>query len=466
MFSLDNIPEASRWLEGGVEMVALFPPLPAALTPEQKTELMHEMLRLVLGPLMRASSVESQCEAVMAVTPPSLLRHPDPSAYFGTVSQYAAWEHQAMMQIVPLVAHLPGHEDIARVVILFNEWYRAYFRVAYHTEASLQDATRKTIVQPQVLIPLHQTPLPLMPFPPPRWTFMQVTLLLRTLLPLRPPHIMPQPYLLRSITPLQHLLLPANAHAPHATAPHCHTSYALLYDAAQAGRGAEARLPQAVVAVAAAEVAVNSCGHVPFSVTLFSIPPIGEWAQAVKHNTSVLTRRSRRMAVGDAQDPVWAEYGAALGSAVMDGIARVMQRVGITASGVQVMPRWHEWVEGGLTGHGISGVQGGHMVKAAPGEGKFSYVSIDGAEGEWYARCLMLFHFMDDEAQIHRRAVVRYFDEHPTPCPVTGCMRLLPTEGEDEYVVVEVESILSLAHIVPCFTEARFSLVNRFLFDE
>ncbi|CAI5974098.1 unnamed protein product [Closterium sp. NIES-64] len=187
MFSLDNIPEASRWLEGGVEMVALFPPLPAALTPEQKTELMHEMLRLcalwewahvdtpwgnlyeVIGicimhvvdegvwlHTMRCLVAKltpteqlillSQCEAVMAATPPSLLRHPDPSAYFGTVSQYAAWEHRAMMQIVPLVAHLPGHEDIARVVILFNEWYRAYFRVAYHTEASLDDATRKTLV--------------------------------------------------------------------------------------------------------------------------------------------------------------------------------------------------------------------------------------------------------------------------------------------------------------------------------
>ncbi|CAI5987320.1 unnamed protein product [Closterium sp. NIES-64] len=191
----------------------------------------------------------------------------------------------------------------------------------------------------------------------------------------------------------------------------------------------------------------------------------GEWAQAVKHNTAVMTRRSRRMAVGDAQDPVWAEYGAALGRVVMDGIARVMQRVGIDASGVQVMARWNEWEQGGLTGHGIPGVQG-HMVKAAPGEGKFSYVSIDGGGGEWYARRLMLFHFMDDEAQIHRRAVVRYFDEHPTPCPVTGCVRLLPTEGDDEYVVVEVESILSLAHIVPCFTETRFSLVNRFLFDE
>ncbi|CAI5984932.1 unnamed protein product [Closterium sp. NIES-65] len=186
-----------------------------------------------------------------------------------------------------------------------------------------------------------------------------------------------------------------------------------------------------------------------------------------------MTRRSRSMAVGDAQDPVWAEYGLALGSVVMDGIARVMQRVGIDASGVQVMARWNEWEQGGVhTALAIPphdrllGRGPGHMVKAAPGEGKFSYVSIDGGGGEWYARCLMLFHFMDVEAQIHRRAVVRYFDEHPTPCPVTGCVRLLPTEGEDEYAVVEVESILSLAHIVPCFTESRFSLVNRFLFDE
>ncbi|CAI5492686.1 unnamed protein product [Closterium sp. Naga37s-1] len=258
MFSLDNIPEASRWLEGGVEMVALFPPLPAALTPEQKTELMHEMLRLVLGPLMMASSVERGL----------------------------------------------GREEGGRT---------------YETA-------------------------------------------MRT---------------------------------------------------------------------------------------------------AVKHNTRVLTRRSRRMAVGDAQDPVWAEYCAALGTVVMDGVARVMQRMGIAASGVQVHTALAIPPHDRLLGRGP-----GHMVKAAPGEGKFSYVAIDGGEGEWYARCLMLFHFMDDEAALHRRAVVRYFDEHPTPCPVTGCVRLLPTEGEDEYAVVEVESILSLAHIVPCFTEPRFSLVNRFLFDE
>ncbi|CAI5941673.1 unnamed protein product [Closterium sp. NIES-64] len=606
MFSLDNIPEASRWLEGGVEMVALFPPLPAALTPEQKTELMHEMPPTLEspddntcfyrrpGPILRSGGIMvtdhlgrkqrvfpllskyvcdhtescmvtctwaatssqpcsmclvskwdladltlesttrtvkgqkdvyeriegtnpkkrkkvksawctyfvkcalwewahvdtpwgnlyevigicimhvvdegvwlhtmrclvakltpteqlillSQCEAVMAATPPSLLRHPDPSAYFGTVSQYAAWEHRAMMQIVPLVAHLPGHEDIARMVILFNEWYRAYFHVAYHTEASLDDATRKTLVlvaELKLVFPRQAS----------QWR-------------------LPKVHLLR--------------HLPHAIRMHgipseqSTNTYEALHKRCckWPARNSNWRDVGRDIAVRhARNEAIRGMAREEGGRTYETA--MRTWAQAVKHNTAVMTRRSRRMAVGDAQDPVWAEYGAALGRVAMDGIARVMQHVGIDASGVQVMARWNEWEQGGLTGHGIPGVHTalaipphdrllgrgpGHMVKAAPGEGKFSYVSIDGGGGEWYARCLMLFHFMDDEAQIHRRAVVRYFDEHPTPCPVTGCVRLLPTEGEDEYAVVEVESILFLAHIVPCFTETRFSLVNRFLFDE
>ncbi|CAI5530125.1 unnamed protein product [Closterium sp. Naga37s-1] len=396
MFSLDNIPEASRWLEGGVEMVALFPPLPAALTHEQKTELMHEMLRLVLGPLMQASSVESQCEAVMAVTPPSLLRHPDPSAYFGTVSQYAAWEHRAMMQIVPLVAHLPGHEDIARVVILFNEWYRVYFRVAYHTEASLRDATRKTLVlvaELKLVFPKQSS----------QWR-------------------LPKVHLLR--------------HLPHAIRMHGIPSEQSTntYEAMHKrcckwpARNSNWRDVGRDIAVRhARNEAIRGLGREEGGRTYETA-----MRTAVKHNTRVLTRRSRHMAVGDAQDPVWAEYGAGLGSVVMDGIARVMRRVGIAASGVQVHTALAIPPHDRLLGRGPA-----HMVKAAPGEGKFSYVAIDGGEGVWYARCLMLFHFMDDEAQIHRRAVVRYFDEHPTPCPVTGCVRLLPTEGEDEYAVVE-----------------------------
>ncbi|CAI5501826.1 unnamed protein product [Closterium sp. Naga37s-1] len=361
----------------------------------------------------------------MAVTPPSLLRHPDPSAYFGTVSMYAAWEHRAMMQIVPLVAHLPGHEDIARVVILFNEWYRAYFRVAYHTEASLQDATRKTLVlvaELKLVFPKQSS----------QWR-------------------LPKVHLLR--------------HLPHAIRMHGIPSEQSTntYEAMHKrcckwpARNSNWRDVGRDIAVRhARNEAIRGLGREEGGRTYETA-----MRTAVKHNTRVLTRRSRRMAVGDAQDPVWAEYCAALGTVVMDGVARVMQRVGIAASGVQVHTALAIPPHDRLQGRGP-----GHMVKAAPGEGKFSYVAIDGGEGEWYARCLMLFHFMDDEAALHRRAVVRYFDEHPAPCTVTGCVRLLPTEGEDEYAVVEVESILSLAHIVPCFTEPRFSLVNRFQFDE
>ncbi|CAI5486309.1 unnamed protein product, partial [Closterium sp. Naga37s-1] len=78
-----------------------------------------------------------RCRAVLVDTPASLLRAPDPSYYFRTVAQYAAWEHRAMMQIVPLITHLPGYEDIGEATVMFSEWYKAYFRVEYHTDQSL-----------------------------------------------------------------------------------------------------------------------------------------------------------------------------------------------------------------------------------------------------------------------------------------------------------------------------------------
>ncbi|CAI5476788.1 unnamed protein product [Closterium sp. Yama58-4] len=58
-FHRATVCEEARWLDGGVEMVALFPTLPSALTSEQKTAAMHEMLGIVLGPLMALSSVAS-----------------------------------------------------------------------------------------------------------------------------------------------------------------------------------------------------------------------------------------------------------------------------------------------------------------------------------------------------------------------------------------------------------------------
>ncbi|GJP36647.1 hypothetical protein CLOM_g617 [Closterium sp. NIES-68] len=63
-----------------------------------------------------------------------------------------------------------------------------------------------------------------------------------------------------------------------------------------------------------------------------------------------------------------------------------------------------------------------------------------------------------------RGAFIQYYTEAQKPCPITRCKRLTPTLGIDNYAVVDVDSILSLAHVVPCCTDPKYRLVNRFLF--
>ncbi|CAI5459735.1 unnamed protein product [Closterium sp. Yama58-4] len=89
--------------------------------------------------------------------------------------------------------------------------------------------------------------------------------------------------------------------------------------------------------------------------------------------------------------------------------------------------------------------------------GKERVTSTDGTSSSkdviWYARLLMIFvaEPEDPEAELadqRERAFVRYYnvsDEvHPSHCPV-----LLWEEPGNEYQVVEIDSILRVAHVVP-----------------
>ncbi|CAI6008996.1 unnamed protein product [Closterium sp. NIES-65] len=106
----------------------------------------------------------------------------------------------------------------------------------------------------------------------------------------------------------------------------------------------------------------------------------------------------------------------------------------------------------------------GQVVKASPKENKFSHIRIAGGRADWFARCLVLFHYTDESQQIQRRAFVRYFTEQPFSCSHTGCRMLLPMVGKDAFAILDVDSILCLSHIVPCFSQPGYYLVNRFLF--
>ncbi|CAI5995260.1 unnamed protein product [Closterium sp. NIES-64] len=126
------------------EMIPLFPSLPSDMSAEQKTAVMQKMLRIVLDPIMDVSTLERHCKVIVGETPGGILRLPNIITYFRTLAHYAAWEHRAMMQIVPLLVHLPGREDVGAAMVMFNEWYRAYFRVEFHTEESLEQSISRT----------------------------------------------------------------------------------------------------------------------------------------------------------------------------------------------------------------------------------------------------------------------------------------------------------------------------------
>ncbi|CAI5469981.1 unnamed protein product [Closterium sp. Yama58-4] len=366
-----------------------------------------------------------RCRAVLVDTPASVLRAPDPSYYFRTVAQYAAWEHRAMMQIVPLIAHLPGYEDIGEATVMFNEWYKAYFCVEYHTEQSLADMVTMTarLIDKLVVV-----------FPNQKSGFLIVKVHELSHLPAA---------ILTRGMPIEYS---TNMYeAKHKSSVKRHAKNTNWKDVSRDITVRHSR-------EAAIRGLVRAEGGTRVYETAMRL--------AVEHNIRVLTKRSRRMEVNVEMDPVWSEYSEALGPEVMARAVAVMRAVGVVADTVQVHTALaippHDRMDRG---------DKGQIIKASPSEQKFSHVQIEG-EGDqvWYGRCLMLFHFTDATQQVVRRALVKYYTELESVCPVTGCRRLQLTTGRDDYAVLEVDSILGLAHIVPSFTQPEIYLVNRFLF--
>ncbi|CAI5985499.1 unnamed protein product [Closterium sp. NIES-64] len=160
---------------------------------------------------------------------------------------------------------------------------------------------------------------------------------------------------------------------------------------------------------------------------------------AIDRNERVLTKNFWGMTLGAPYDSAWTLYKLALGEEVMLKFSRELARSRITVTRL-------------------------HLVKAAPDERKFSHIRIQGGGAVWFGRVLVLFQFTGPDGDLIQRAFIKYYNEVEPSCPVTGCKRLLPTSDADEYAVIELESILCLAHIVPSFVDPQYFLVNRFLF--
>ncbi|CAI5470300.1 unnamed protein product [Closterium sp. Yama58-4] len=551
--TLINIPEAFRWLLGGSETIALFPALPSDMSAEQKTAVVQQMLKIVLGPIMEVSTAESGGVQVMdhtgreytvipmlsiwacdhpesskitctmaassnkpcsmctvsrwdlakvtaaltprtvadqkllfedmarctpeeralikkawsthyvacalwewgyvtkqwgnlyeaigvcvlhavdegmnarilaGETPGSVLRVPNVVTYFRTLARYAAWEHQSMMQIVPLLMHLPGREDVGRAMVMFNDWYRAYFKVPYHTEASLTQC----IAMSEELV---DTLVRVFPNQKSHWLLIKVH------------EIAHLPDLIRSRGMPQEYSTNMGEHS-HKTEVKCHARNSNWRDV---GRDIAVRHERLA---AIKELTKDDGGGKSYETAM---------RLAIDRNERVLTKTFRRMNLGAPLDPAWTSYELALGEEVMGKFNRELARSQITVTRLQVhiamaIPP-HDRMDRG---------DHGQLVKAAPEERKFSHIRIEGGGAVWFGRVLVLFQFTGPDGNRIQRAFIKYYDEVEPRCAVTGCQRLLPTSGVDEYAVIELESILCLAHIVPSFVDPQFFLVNRFLF--
>ncbi|GJP47887.1 hypothetical protein CLOM_g7061 [Closterium sp. NIES-68] len=181
--------------------------------------------------------------------------------------------------------------------------------------------------------------------------------------------------------------------------------------------------------------------------------------QATLLNRRVLTRTSRRMDVGDPHDTILGEYTQQLGPALMSRFIGALRRAHIASNSIQVHTSLtippHDRMEWSARRQ---------FIKASPKQKWFSHIRIDAAGTEWWGRALVLFKALHERGHEVQRAFIQYYSAARGPCPDTGCTRLLPTSGRDAVGVIDVDSFLACAHIVPSFTARPYRLVNRFLF--
>ncbi|CAI5498917.1 unnamed protein product [Closterium sp. Naga37s-1] len=336
------------------------------------------------------------------------MRTPSGSSYLATAASFSAAEHRGMMQIMPLIAHLPEREDIARATVLFSEWYAACFRVDFHTDESLVEVEALTtrVVEAHVIAYPKQRS---------EWRLVKVHLLSHLSATIRDRGM-----------PLQ-----------YSTNLYEHTHKTTVKRPARGGnwRNATERIVQKHVQLAAAKELARESGGDAVYVTAMH--------QATEGQRRVLTRTSRRLLVGDTTDRCYSEYLSQLGHVALAALpgalraARVTTRTLYAHTALAIPPHNRmEWTSRG------------QFVKATPAQPLFSHIAIAARRNVWYGQCLILFHFMDSAGMAHERAFVRYYDEEERCCPATGCKRLSPTVGENAFSVIELDSILSLAHIV------------------
>ncbi|CAI5961003.1 unnamed protein product [Closterium sp. NIES-65] len=172
----------------------------------------------------------------------------------------------------------------------------------------------------------------------------------------------------------------------------------------------------------------------------------------------VLTRKGRTMRPAEEGDAVMGTYRTVLGE-LMDALPGSMVAAKIIASGVvahtaMAIPR----TKGGAL------VSKGTFNKASPKEKRFTDFAVkSGKKEEWYAKALCIFKVATAEGDRKGFVYVRWY-ERAGICPLTTCVQLTPSRKDTRHAVIEVESILRVAHICRSFSNP--AVVAAYFFDE
>ncbi|CAI5507932.1 unnamed protein product [Closterium sp. Naga37s-1] len=170
--------------------------------------------------------------------------------------------------------------------------------------------------------------------------------------------------------------------------------------------------------------------------------------EAVRSMKPALTRTSKAMCLMTADDPLRMLYRETVGSE-FDNMVHTAVAIPSTKGGYLVPKAM--------------------FVKASPKENWFTDIAIPGEREEeeeeeeewWYARCLCIFRAVNYSGEEGAYVFVKYYEEEGV-CPQTLCPQLVPGRKEATHGIIEVASIERIVHVCKSFTNPRVRLLNRF----
>ncbi|CAI5521186.1 unnamed protein product [Closterium sp. Naga37s-1] len=393
-----------------------------------------------------------------------MLRIPGGSSFFQTGANYAAFEHRAMMQVMPMLiadrcvgSDADGCLKRGREVLAFRlyaTFYKALLGVQRHTLGSLDEAKEEAIELVDALIAAF-------PNQSSEWQLPKI-----------------------------HLIMHIIDNIPLRGVPHHYSTE--LWERTHKGtvkgpvRGGNWKdIPRRIVSEdmqpeIAREIAADAGGGQEYVTAL---------REAVRHQEYILTKGCKPMIPIMAEDGLFQDYCEVVGPDI-DGLVGRIRATSIDPSGITVhvpagVTKW-ALVDAKLlvdastgfapvtvvhTAVAIPPSRGGELVdkpafvKASPRENWFSDVAIMASRREWYARMLLIFRGRKVEGDMGDFAFVKFY-KVAGECPFTTCKELRPGSSPLTHGVIELSSIKRLVHVCKSFTNPKVLLLNKFTLCE